>query len=65
MRNSELMKYASMATVIIATLGVAIFLGIKIDAYFNLKFPITTILFPMVALCSFFYKVYINSSRKK
>jgi hypothetical protein len=59
------MKYAGMASMIIATLGVAIFLGIKLDAYFKFKFPLSTILLPLFALVSIFYKVYTDSTRKK
>lgn len=63
MRNKDLLQYAGMAGQIIATLGVAIFLGIKLDKKIQFKFPIATVLFPLLALGSIFWKVYQQSSK--
>ena len=64
MRNHELLKYGGLATQIIVTLGVTIFIGIKIDKLTNLKFPIATISLPLLVLISIFWKVYKDSSKK-
>lgn len=64
MRNHELLKYGGLATQIIVTLGVTIFIGIKIDKQTNLKFPIATILFPLLVLIGIFWKVYKDSTKK-
>jgi uncharacterized membrane protein YqjE len=64
MRNHELLKYGGLATQIIVTLGVTIFIGIKIDKQTNLKFPIATILLPLLVLIGIFWKVYIDSTKK-
>ena len=64
MRNHELLKYGGLATQIIVTLGVTIFVGIKIDNLTNLKFPIATISLPLLVLISIFWKVYKDSSKK-
>jgi uncharacterized membrane protein len=64
MRNHELLKYGGLATQIIVTLGVTIFVGIKIDKLTNLKFPIATISLPLLVLISIFWKVYKDSSKK-
>lgn len=64
MPNNELLKYASMATQIMATLGVAIFFGLKADRFLQWKFPILTILLPLAALFSLFFKIYKDSSSK-
>ena len=64
MRNHEFLKYGGLATQIIVTLGVTIFIGIKIDKLTNLKFPIATISLPLLVLISIFWKVYKDSSKK-
>ena len=64
MRNNELLKYGGLATQIIVTLGVTIFIGIKIDKQTNLKFPIATILLPLLVLIGIFWKVYKDSTKK-
>lgn len=64
MRNNELLKYGGLATQIIVTLGVTIFIGIKLDKYLNIKFPITTITLPLLVLVSLFWKIYKDSSKK-
>lgn len=64
MRNHELLKYGGLATQIIVTLGVTIFIGIKIDKLTNLKFPIATISLPLLVLIGVFWKVYKDSSKK-
>jgi|LakMenEpi03Aug12_release.lakeMendotaPanAssembly.Ray.scaffolds.fasta_scaffold226539_2 uncharacterized membrane protein YqjE len=64
MRNHELLKYGGLATQIIVTLGVTIFIGIKIDKQTNLKFPIATILLPLLVLIGIFWKVYKDSTKK-
>jgi len=64
MRNHELLKYGGLATQIIVTLGVTIFIGIKIDKLTNLKFPLATISLPLLVLIGIFWKVYKDSSKK-
>lgn len=64
MRNNELLKYGGLATQIIVTLGVTIFIGIKIDKLTHLKFPIATILLPLLVLIIIFWKIYKDSSKK-
>ena len=64
MRNHEFLKYGGLATQIIVTPSVTIFVGIKIDKLTNLKFPIATISLPLLVLISIFWKVYKDSSKK-
>ena len=64
MRNNELLKYGGLATQIIVTLGVTIFIGIKLDKNLNIKFPIATITLPLLVLVSLFWKIYKDSSKK-
>ena len=64
MPNNELIKYGGLATQIIVTLGVAIFIGIKLDKYLNIKFPIATITLPLLVLVSLFWKIYKDATKK-
>lgn len=64
MRNHELLKYAGLAAQLFATLGVAFFIGFKLDKKLHLRFPILTISLPLAALISLLYKVYLDSSKK-
>lgn len=59
------MKYAGMATHFIVTLGVAIFIGYKVDQWIGWRFPLLTILLPLAAIISLLYKIYIESNPKK
>jgi len=54
-----------MAFQIIATLGVAFFIGYKIDAYFELSFPIFLLSLPVVALIGFLNQVIRDTNSKK
>ena len=65
MRNNEFMKYAGMATQFIVTLGVAIFIGYKVDHWIGWRFPLLTILLPLTAIISLLYKIYLESNPKK
>ena len=64
MRNKELLKYGGLATQMIATLGVAIFIGYRLDKYFKFRFPIFLIAFALIVLISMFWKVYLDSTKK-
>ena len=65
MHNNEFLKYAGMATQFIVTLGVAIFIGFKVDQWIGWRFPLLTILLPLAAIISLLYKIYIESNPKK
>jgi uncharacterized membrane protein YhiD involved in acid resistance len=65
MHNNEFLKYAGMATQFIVTLGVAIFIGFKVDQWIGWRFPLLTILLPLTAIISLLYKIYIESNPKK
>jgi len=63
--NHSWKKYVGMAFQIVATLGVAFFIGYKIDAYFELSFPIFLLSLPIVALIGFLNQVIRDTNSKK
>lgn len=50
------MKYASMGTQMLITIGLGVFLGIKLDKWLNLKFPVFTV---VLSLLSVFAAIYL------
>jgi F0F1-type ATP synthase assembly protein I len=65
MRNNELMKYAGLASQLMATLGVAFFVGYQADQYFNFKIPIVMISLPLAMLIISFWKIIKDSNPPK
>ena len=66
MRNDKsLLIYAGMAFQIFATLGVAFFIGYKLDKYLKLSFPIFLLLMPLIAIFGVLYKVLRDTNKKK
>lgn len=64
MSNKDLLKYAGIATQFLATLGVALFLGLKADRKLGWKFPALTLTLPIVALIASLYRIYTDLSHK-
>ncbi|MFT3935584.1 MAG: AtpZ/AtpI family protein [Chitinophagaceae bacterium] len=61
--NRDLMRYAGLATQMMASLGVAVFIGLKADKWFKLSFPICTWLLPLLVLVGIIYKVIKDTGR--
>jgi uncharacterized membrane protein YhiD involved in acid resistance len=64
MRNNELFKYAGMATQFLVTLGVAIFIGLKIDRWIAFGFPIATVTLPLLILVATFLKIFRDTNNR-
>ncbi len=65
MPNRDHLQYIGLATQILATLGVAFFIGYRIDRYFNLSAPIAMISLPVVALFGLLWKIVKDTSKPK
>jgi uncharacterized membrane protein YhiD involved in acid resistance len=63
--NSLLLKYAGLATQLFVALGLAVFLGIKIDGWMALKNPIFVWVLPLIIIVAIIYKVIKDTSPKK
>ncbi|MGN6568333.1 MAG: hypothetical protein ACTHJ0_10295 [Flavipsychrobacter sp.] len=48
--SGNMMRYAGLATQWLALLGVAVWLGLKLDSWTKWKFPVFVVTFPLVAL---------------
>ncbi|MEO6315310.1 MAG: AtpZ/AtpI family protein [Chitinophagaceae bacterium] len=55
--NKDLMRYAGLATQMLVSLGVAVFIGLKADKWLKLSFPILSWLLPLLALAAIIYQI--------
>jgi len=58
-------KYIGLATQLLATLGVAFFIGYRLDKYFNFHIPIVMISLPLIALIALLWKIIRDTSNHK
>ncbi|GAA4320868.1 AtpZ/AtpI family protein [Compostibacter hankyongensis] len=58
-------RYAGLGTEMLAMLGLATWLGYKLDRWMELRFPIFLLIFPLAALTVFLWKVIRATGRRK
>jgi hypothetical protein len=63
--NNDLVRYAGMGAQIFASLGIAVFVGYKIDKWLAISFPILVWLLPVLVLSVFIYKLIKETSKRK
>ncbi len=59
------MRYAGLGMQIFASLGVAVFIGVKADKWIKLSFPVFAWVLPLVVLCMLIYKLIRETSKRK
>lgn len=55
--TKDMLRYAGLATQLLAYLSLAVFAGIKLDRWLHC-FPLLTALFPVLVLGAVFYKLF-------
>ena len=63
--NKDLLRYAGLATQIFASLGIAVFLGIKADQWLALPFPVFSWALPLLVLVGLIYKLIKETGSKR
>ena len=58
------LKYSGLGLQLLLTIGVAGWLGYKLDGYLSLKFPVFTLLFGFIAFAGSLYQVYRNLTKE-
>ena len=58
------MRYAGLATQMLVGLGIAVFIGLKIDKWLKLSFPILSWLLPLLVLAAIIYKIIKETGPK-
>ena len=63
--NSLLYKYAGFATQLVVALGLAVFIGLKIDKWLSFKTPLAVWVLPLVIIIVLIYKAIKDTAPKK
>ena len=61
----ELLRYAGLSSEVFASVGIAIFLGIKADKWLKLSFPVFSVSLPLLVIIALIVRLVKESSRKK
>jgi hypothetical protein len=61
----QLMRYAGLSGQLAASVGVAVWLGIKADKWLKLSFPIFSLVVPLVVIVFFLVQIIKANSGKK
>jgi hypothetical protein len=61
----DLLRYASMGTQIFVSLGLAVFVGLKIDKWLKISAPLLVIVLPVIVLVGIIYKIVRETSKQK
>ena len=62
-KNAELIRYASLGTQFLVSLGLAVFLGLKADEWLKISAPLLIWLLPLVVLLGMLYKILKDTSK--
>jgi F0F1-type ATP synthase assembly protein I len=62
--NRELMHYAGMGAQFLVSIGVGIFLGLKLDEWLNFSFPLLVWLLPLLIIGGLILKIIKDTSKK-
>ena len=63
--KKDLIRYAGMGTQMLVVIGIAVFLGLKIDKWLKFSFPLLVWLLPLLVICGLFYQFYKETSKRK
>lgn len=62
--NKVLWKYASMATQFFVAIALGVFLGIKLDEWLKISFPLLVWLLPLLMIIGMITKVMTDTNKK-
>jgi hypothetical protein len=60
----ELIRYAGLSSEVLASVGIAVYLGIKADKWLKLSFPIFSLSLPLLVIITLIIRLVKESSRK-
>ena len=63
--NQSLLKYAGLATQFAIAIGLAVFVGIKIDKWMTLKNPMFVWILPLLFIIAIIFKIIKDTAPKK
>ena len=62
--NKILLRYAGLGTQILVSLGLAVFIGLKLDAWIRTPFPVLVWLLPLLVILGMIIKTIKDTSKK-
>ena len=62
---SDLLRYASMGTQIFVALGLAVFVGLKVDKWLKISAPLLVLILHVIVLVGIIYKIVKETSKQK
>jgi Mn2+/Fe2+ NRAMP family transporter len=62
-RNTDLWRYAGLGMQIFVSLGIAVFIGFKLDKWLNTSIPLFVWIIPFSVLCLMMYKLIKETSK--
>jgi len=62
---SDLLRYGSMGTQIFVALGLAVFVGLKVDKWLKISAPLLVLILPVIVLVGIIYKIVKETSKQK
>ena len=63
--SDDLLRYAGLGGQILVALGLAVFVGLKLDKWMHLPFPLLVWLLPLVVVSMMIVKLIKETSKKK
>ena len=63
--SNDMMRYAGLGAQILVAIGIAVFVGLKLDQWIRLSFPLLVWLLPVAVVTLMIYKLIKETSRKK
>jgi Na+/glutamate symporter len=64
-KNKDVWRYAGLASQIVASLGLAVFAGIKLDQWVKLSFPLFSCALPLLVIVGLIVNLIKESNRKR
>ncbi len=62
--NRDLLRYAGMATQIFVALGLAVFIGLKIDKALDLSYPVVVWVLPLLVIVAIIWQIIRETNKK-
>jgi hypothetical protein len=63
--QNDLLRYAGLGSQMLVSLGIAVFVGYKIDKWLKIPLPLLVWLLPLVVLIGMIYNLIKETSKKK
>jgi hypothetical protein len=63
--SNDVLRYAGLGAQILVSIGIAVFVGLKLDQWLHMSFPLLVWLLPLVVVSMTIYKLIKETSKKK